>query len=176
MAEMKKRVAKKQKENSAGVIAGIIVAVTLVVIFVVCVVVANMTKNSGFIKDMAEFKVAIRDRAAVNCMISHDDEGDFTLQTNEGFSKVKVVLYESDGSKESMLAIKDEGTYYWDDEGNAFKLGDSSEIDGFIEELTEGAEDEEDGLDEGYVLKCDATSKSDFSVPDLDFVDFSDME
>ncbi|MFV0485172.1 MAG: hypothetical protein ACK5MU_03030 [Candidatus Saccharimonadales bacterium] len=155
---------------STGAIVGVITVVLVLVIFIVCLSLAS-AKTPEPIQDLGQLETALNDKTHVNCLVAHSDDGNFLVQANDGFAKVKVVLYGDDGN-ENMLTV-DGTTYYWDDEGYAFVMSDRELMDEMLEEISAGFDDRE--LLEGYSISCESPSKNDFAVPSLDFIDVSDM-
>lgn len=162
----------ESKKSYIGFVIGTVVVVALVITFVVSIAMtsAHTTKAVG---NMDEFRSAIKEKKAVNCVVTHDEDGDFLIQANDGFGKIKMIIYDSggEGLTENMLTI-DDVMYYWDSDGNAMKMMDSSTLNELVEALREGADDEY--AHDDYRLSCDLPSKSDFAVPSLDFVDASE--
>ena len=164
--------ANEESRMPVGMMIGTAAVILLVVGFFVSMTMLSNSAMDAPIADTEEFRQAILGKKAINCLVSHDADGDFMLQTDDGFTKVKVVIDDTDGISESMLVVRDAGTYYWDAEGTALRLADSSAIDEFIEELSDGA-DVQDAFSD-YTLSCDSASKVDFSLPSLNFVDLSE--
>lgn len=162
---------KEKRRLPLGAIIGAICAVVVLVAFVVCLSLAT-AKAPESIGGIDELEEALANKTHVNCLVAHPEEGNFLIQANDGFVKAKVVIYDSDGFTESMLAI-DNTMYYWDDDGYAFLMSDREAMDELIEEVRAGFDDEE--MLAGYTIDCESPSKSDFAVPSLDFVDVSDL-
>lgn len=159
-----------RRPSKRAIIVVVVIAVILV-IFVICLSLAS-AKTPDPIHDLSELETALKDETHINCTVSHEDEGNFLIQANNGFSKVKVVLYGSDGVNESILAV-DDMTYYWDTDGYAFMMSDREPIDELIDELRSGIVDSD--VSSGYKISCESPSNSNFAVPtDKDFIDVSE--
>jgi hypothetical protein len=161
---------KKSNKIIGWVVGVIVVAVAAVVL---CLVLMN---QGDAIKSISEFRKAIQEKRAINCTITQPDGTDVVMQTTEGFKKVKLVIEEgAANNKQHMLMIEGESTYAWDEAGTvAIKMNDTSALDGFIDEIN-NAPEEDDEKDDGYSFKCESPSKADFAIPDIEFMDLSDL-
>jgi hypothetical protein len=162
----------KSNGKLIGIIAGIVGVVAIVV--VICVFALG-----GGIKTIADFKDAIVNKRAINCVITQKDiSEEVTMQTTADFAKIRLAVKSEDGTVQNMLAIRDDAVYVWDSTGEmALKTGDFTSIDDMVASLKdEVSADAEDPEDENFSFKCDSPSKADFSVPsDVDFVDLAEL-
>ena len=124
------------EKKSNGKIIGLIVGVVAVVAAVVLVI--ALVNKGDSIKTIAQFKEAITEKRALNCTITSPDSEDVIMQTTEGFKKVKLITSDPDisDSRQFVLMIEGDATYMWDeDKTMAFKMDDTSMLDGFIDEI-----------------------------------------
>jgi hypothetical protein len=162
------------KKKNRGIIIGAIVGAAVIVIAVIVCVCVFM---KGRINSIEDFKAAITDQRAINCLITQRDVGEFTLQTSKGFDKVRIIATE-DGQTQNLLAIRGDATYFWGEDGTGYRMSDFSVVDDFINEITRAAdEDEEEEADEDYTFECSSPKKADFGIPDdIEFIDLNGEE
>ncbi|MCL2451616.1 hypothetical protein FWD20_01925 [Candidatus Saccharibacteria bacterium] len=154
---------KSKKGLIIGLVAGIggllIIGVVLFLILVVF--------NSGKINSMAELRDAIRDRKAVNCIVSMTQDGathhDMTIQANDGWSKIHMSF--STPMDIEAWTIKEGDNYitYATTSGYNIKITqDSSTFS--PDNMTSN-----DSIPDDAELKCEPNNKADFTVPDRDW-------
>lgn len=170
--------AKKAKKSNGKLIAIIVSAVVVVAAGVTLLLLWLLVWNGG-IKTMEQLRTALKEKKAVNCVITSPEKTEVTLQTNDGFTKVKMFGEFQEGQGKMNVLMTDGMAYMWADGGAlAFKTKSTQMLDSMIESIQN--EDEGDTADtKGYKVKCEAASKADFKVPsDVNFMDadaWSDM-
>lgn len=154
------------KMKNRGMIIGSVVGAVVLIAIIVCVLVFS----KGSIRNLADFRAAIADQRAINCVVTQGETNEFTLQTTKGFEKVRMVIVE-DGITQNLLAIRGDATYFWGGNGNGtgYKTSDFSAVDEFIDAATRAVDEDEEV--EGYKFDCKSSGRIDFSVPeDVEFV------
>lgn len=163
----------KAKGNNTGLIIGIVAAVAVVGITILVLCLTGVLGGGSYPKDIASFQKAIEAKSAVNCEITTTEEaGTMTIQANEGWTKLRM-FGEIEGSEMNILAIKDDATYTIMG-GMAVKTAfDNSMIDEFTSSVSEEATSEDEAA---TTIKCSSPSKSDFSIPDKDWMDMTGFD
>ncbi|MCL1929757.1 hypothetical protein FWF93_01320 [Candidatus Saccharibacteria bacterium] len=162
----------KPKKNTNKLVA-IIVAVVAVIGIVVAIVLLALSGGGG-IKNLDDLKQAFKDKAAINCLLSKDDDS-FTFQSTEGWDKVRI-FGTVDHETSDLLILKDDAiyaVYKYDDEANedtAVKMAYDAD---FVKAITEDIDQPNSAEDKKWSIECDSPSKADFSVPDKDWYDMT---
>ena len=170
MEEVKKTAGKKGEDNK-GMVIGIGVGVVAIIAIVVVLMLTGVIGGGKHPSTPKEFVEAVRNREAVNCVISAEGEsGAMTIQANDGWTKFRMFGEDGETSM-STLMLKDEGTFMTMGELAMKAEFDQAKLDEMIEDFSE-----DDEGDETAKVTCSSPSKNDFSIPDKDWMDMGDYE
>lgn len=165
---------KTAKKSNNGLIA-IIIAAVVVVAGATLLLLWLFVWNSSGPANMEELRIALKDKKAVNCVVSVPETGDVVIQTNDGFTKVKMSGEFQEGQGKMNMLVTDGITYIWTEGGLlAFKTKSTQVIDGMMEGIKSEDADAIAKTKDNKV-KCEAASKADFSVPSYNFIDTDSM-
>lgn len=135
---------------------------------------SNNNNNSSNPKDMEALRVAMINKEALNCVVTHPTEGNSLIQTNKGWTKMFMRAI-NEGVEENILIISGDGIYTWNDE-NAYKIAyEASFMDDIVNEMDLSNADLKDAKD--YTLNCSNPTTSNFRLPSgIEFVDIADLQ
>jgi len=121
----------------------------------------NNNKNSSNPTNLEGLRAAILGRKAVNCTITHRDEGTALFQANEGWTKVRIIS-KIEGEEMNMIMIKGDGIYTWSgNDGYKMPYNDTM-FDNMADEYDIEANSEDYAK---ISLRCENPSKADFKLP-----------
>lgn len=160
-----------ESKGSNGKIIGIVVGILAVAAIVITCV---LLLGGGGIKTVEDFKAAITDRKAINCKVTSPDGQTVSIQTTEGFKRIKIST-EEDGDKMFTLMHEDGMVWLWnEDKSMAYKMQNPAMKDELISEITPTEDDGNE--EEGYTFACQSPNAADLEVPaDVDFLDLSSI-
>jgi len=121
----------------------------------------NNNNNSSTPSNLAGLRLAMTGRKAMNCTITHIEEGTAMIQANDGWTKVRISS-KIEGEEVNILMLKGDGMYTWSSEG-AFKLAYD---DTFFDNMTSEYDIDENSEDYSKIsLRCENPSKANFNLP-----------
>jgi len=168
MAEEVKETKEVKKSNKTPIIIGSIVgAVIIAAAVVLCVLLLG---KGNVPTTMEQLKTAFKEKKALNCVFSVPDSGKATIQTDDGWNKLKFSGDMEDVSKSTIL-ITGKTAYMWMGDGSGMAIKTTKNKDDYME-IFKVPEDKDDEEAKDVSFKCDSPSKADFSVPkNINFID-----
>lgn len=160
----------KKKIIIGASIAGGIVVIAGVILALVLTGVLDFAKHPA---TFTELSAVIKDRGAVNCEITNEDEeGTLTIQANDGWAKFRM-FGASEGSEINMWAIEGDATYMVLGDMAVKNKYDDSMVKDFI---NDASVDGEEDADSKTKVVCFSPAKNDFSIPEKDWIDMSTFD
>jgi len=150
------------KKSRLGLILGLSIGGGVLIIGAIVVILLLVLGGGSNIKTLDDLQKAITNKGAINCVVSGDGNS-MTIQTTKGWDKFYVSANTTSDGKMSLLAIKGDAMYMWNDQKAQKSDYDSNTLDSFIDAMGVGSSDDEDNS--GTTVKCSSPSKADFSVP-----------
>ncbi|MDR1970176.1 MAG: hypothetical protein LBQ11_02430 [Candidatus Nomurabacteria bacterium] len=151
-----------QPKSKKGLIIGLAAGIGGLIIIGVVLVLVLFVFGGDTIKTPEQLAQAIKDKKAINCVITKDGETG-TIQSNNGWSKLRMKAPAGLGGGEmNVLAIEGDAMYVWSEgDSNGYKTKyDKTTID-----RTTSGIDNDVKLKDTVKLNCEPSSQADYSVP-----------